>query len=137
MKLILIFISFLFCNYSNSQDLVGAWKGSFTDYSGNVTIGLRIELNSDSTLNIHSYTLANNLYGYDSIIICKVNVLKNKKGVLNLEEIDTTHSSPIGLQKMYLKYKLKDGKQMLEGIWKPAESKSMGHGYISFAKLPD
>jgi hypothetical protein len=130
-------IFLLFYQISFSQNLVGTWRGyyAYNYANSDVAIALQIGLNTDSSLNIHSYTLFKEYYEKDSIMLCKVKVLKHKENILELEEIDSLSPNRAGLQIMYLAYKKKGDFEYLQGTWKSGTGGPDGKGRIRFVKL--
>jgi len=139
MRILLLFILLHCFDNVLSQDLVGIWKGSYSSYGNKseITISLRIELDKDSLLAIRSFTLLKDYIGRDFISIYKVKVLKHKDRILNLEEIDSTGISAIGLQRMFLKYRKEKNSEILEGNWNTGSGDRSHSGLISFIKLSD
>ena len=139
MKSSILFFLILLSQPSFSQDLIGKWTGkySYDRITHEVGIALRIELNPDSSLNIHSYTLVENADQQPSALLCRVAVLKNRNNVLELLETDSTGSDASGLQRMYLKYIKKGDVERLEGNWDAGGSGPFSGGSIFFVKLKE
>jgi hypothetical protein len=137
MKVFILVTFILFHQTLFSQNLVGNWRGyyAYNYANSDVAIALQIELNTDSSLNIHSYTLLKEYFEKDSIWVCKVIVLKNKDNILDLEEIDPVTPNRAGLQIMHLAYKKKGDFEYLQGTWKSGTWGPDGKGRIRFVKL--
>ncbi len=116
------FIILLFCFLqSYSQILTGIWHGSyqygFRKAHNSYTIALSINLDNKGFLDIHSYKLIKKANFKDSVVLNKVEVLKRKKNKITLLVVDTTTGVNSGLQKINLKYKVKENAEYLEGSW--------------------
>jgi len=133
-----IFCFFAISHISHAQDYSGIWRGSFTYYpsSFETAIVLEIALNADSSLKIKSYTLVKDVYEKDSIMICKVNVVRKKGRKLVIEEIGASVADTLGLQTMILTYQEKGGYEYLEGRWYSKLNRNLrSSGRISFVKI--
>lgn len=138
MRGFLFFVFFVISHISHAQDYSWIWSGNFTyDASSYETaIVLEIELNADSSLKIKSYTLNKDDYEKDSIMVCKVKVLRKKGRRLEIEEIGASVSDTLGLQRMILTYQEKGGNEYLEGRWYSKLVRNIrSSGRISFMKI--
>jgi len=138
MRGFLFFVFFVISHISHAQDYSGIWSGNFTyDASSYETaIVLEIGLNADSSLKIKSYTLNKDDYEKDSIMVCKVKVLRKKGRRLEIEEIGASVSDTLGLQRMILTYQEKGGNEYLEGRWYSKLVRNIrSSGRISFMKI--
>ena len=139
MRFVLLGIFLIFSQTLFSQNLIGIWRGyySYDRPNSDIAIALHIEMNPDSTLNIHSYTLFKNLDGADTTIKTKAKVLRVKKNILDIEEVDSTLLFQNVLQRMYLKYEQRGEFEYLEGIWKSGTPSFESKGSVIFVKLKE
>ncbi len=139
-SLIIYFLCFFISFSAFSQDLTGEWKGYYTydeilKIPEKVSIGLSIKRNSDKSYTIFSYTKFHK-NGKDTIEMCKVLYKKIGKQTIQLEERkykdDEIDNSVF--QKMFLRFRERDGVKELYGTWEDAGGGGPMRGDIIFTK---
>ena len=140
MKLISFFVFFIVLSYSSmSQSLKGEWVGRFKDNDdNNYRIKLFFIQNKDSSYNVFSYSKGQDIYGHDTIVVCKVMYKTLNDGSIFLEETKVLKpekvASNICLQKMNLSLYIEGNEKRLEGTWENTSKKCGLNGSISFLK---
>ena len=136
----LIFLLFSF-QYLHAQDVSGTWKGEFNTNSlksgGNYKIIIVIKLNADSSYEVLTYTPDLIFHTSGTFMACKTVFKKLSKNYFRLEEIDEKKTKKERLQTMYLKYKVKKGKEFLSGNWFSDSGKNRQIGFVDFVKADD
>ena len=137
---VLIFSLTLFSS-ANAQDLKGEWYGEYTYNFDNSShpIGLEIIYNTDSTLNITTYSMVRK-NGFDTVSPCKVIFKKHRKGLLELTEVTDDYQMLGVLQIFYLRYKKEGEDEFLKGNWKlkpytVKQNELYNYGSVTFKKI--
>ena len=133
----LLALFLLIGSHSFSQSLEGEWKGSFETAGTSTTtkITLYFTQKKDSSYKIYSYTQFKEYDGAWLTVVCHVACTRISADSIYLEETKVAqpkdYRSP-AFQKMSLAVRTRDGKRILEGVWK--DTAGSEYGTIYFAK---
>ncbi|GAB2809247.1 hypothetical protein [Ferruginibacter profundus] len=142
-RILVLFVFLLFAGKIFSQDLVGEWKGSFTNEryayygGGNTIIKLYFSKINDSTFKAFSVTYTDDKKNKDSAI-CILTGGFSEKNILYLEETQAVkpysgEDSVTCFQLMKLSYYKRKKQLVLKGDW-GSKINDCGYGSISLIK---
>lgn len=136
---VLLFLTMMFLTHlAFCQNLEGTWRGNYIYNRGvvNYAIALKIESGSDSSIQVHTYTLLNYIKK-DSVYKSDALIIVDKDSTYIIRELPVSGKNNELTQEFHLKYIRRNGFEYLEGKWGPGYEEYYNMGEVSFVKLKE